>query len=96
MRLILTLLHKDFMRLFRDKAALSLTFIVPLALIYLFGQIFGVNQKDTGPNGIPLAVVNQSDNPAAARLLAALQAEPAFRVLTKITYPIEIRPSHRH
>ena len=83
MRLILTLLHKDFMRLFRDKAALSLTFIVPLALIYLFGQIFGVNQKDTGPNGIPLAVVNQSDNPAAARLLAALQAEPAFRVLTK-------------
>ena len=87
MRIILTLLQKDFARLVRDKAALSLTFIVPFALIYLFGQVFGVNRTDTGPSGIPLAVVNESDNPAAAQLLAALQAERAFFVVTKFTNP---------
>ncbi|MDI1248652.1 MAG: ABC transporter permease [Lacunisphaera sp.] len=87
MRIILTLLQKDFARLVRDKAALSLTFIVPFALIYLFGQVFGVNRTDTGPSGIPLAVVNESDNPAAAKLLAALQGEKAFFVVTKFVNP---------
>lgn len=87
MRIIRTLLRKDFARLVRDKAALSLTFIVPFALIYLFGQVFGVNRADTGPSGIPLAVVVASDNPAATKLLAALQAEKAFRVVTKFANP---------
>ena len=83
MHIILTLLRKDFSRLFRDKAGLSLTFIVPFALIYLFGQIFGVNRQDAGPNGIPLAVVIESKSPVAAKLLASLQSEKAFKVLTK-------------
>ena len=64
MRIILTLLRKDFANFIRDKAAVSLTFLVPIALIYIFGQVFGLNRKDTGPTGIRLAVVNQSDNPA--------------------------------
>ena len=85
MRIIFALLKKDFARLVRDKAALSLTFVVPFALIYLFGQIFGVNRADSGPSGIPLAVVVESDNPAAAKLLAALQTEKAFKVLTTFT-----------
>ncbi len=83
MRIILTLLRKDFSHVLRDKAALSLTFIVPLVLIYVFGQIFGANRTDSGPTGIPLAVVNASGNPAAAQLVDALKAEKSFRVLTK-------------
>ncbi len=82
MRTILVLVRKDFTTFFRNKAAVSLTFIVPFALIWIFGGVFGINRKDTGPSGIPLAVVNASDNPAAASLLAALQAEPAFKVIT--------------
>ncbi|HXQ80324.1 MAG TPA: ABC transporter permease [Opitutaceae bacterium] len=80
---VLVLLRKDFALFFRDKASLSLTFVVPFALIYLFGQIYHVNSSDPGPAGIPVAVVNESDNPAAARLVEALQAEKAFKVLTK-------------
>jgi len=87
MRLILTLLRKDFAHLMRDKTALSLTFIVPFALIYLFGQVFGVNRQDTGPSGIRLAVVNESNNPAATRLLDALKAEKAFKVVTSFVNP---------
>ncbi len=87
MRAVLTLVRKDFIHFFRNKAAVSLTFIVPFAMIYLFGQIFGVNRKESGPNGIPLAVVNASASPAAAKLVDALKAEKSFRVITEYTLP---------
>ncbi len=87
MRIILTLLRKDFANFFRDKTAVSLTFLVPVALIYIFGQVFGLTRKDTGPTGVRLAVVNQSDNPAAQQLVDALKAEKSFRVLTNYVNP---------
>lgn len=87
MNIILTLLRKDFANFFRDKAAVSLTFLVPVALIYIFGQVFGLNRKDGGPTGIRLAVVNQSQNPAAQQLVDALKAEKSFRVLTSRLNP---------
>ena len=77
------LVRKDFINFLRNKAAVSLTFIVPFAMIALFGQIFGVNRKDSGPNGIPVAVVNASDNPAAAKLVEVLKTEKSFRILTQ-------------
>jgi ABC-2 type transport system permease protein len=82
MRTILVLVRKDFTNFFRNKAAVSLTFAVPFALIWLFGLVFGINRTDTGPTGIPLAVVNASGNPGAAKLVEALQAEKAFKVVT--------------
>lgn len=85
MRTILVLVRKDFALFIRNKAAVSLTFLVPFALIWLFGLVFGVNRTDTGPTGIPLAVVNASADPAAEKLVAALQAEKAFRVITRRT-----------
>ena len=87
MRIIFTLLRKDFANFLRDKTAVSLTFLVPIALIYIFGQVFGLTRKDTGPTGIRLAVVNQSDHPAAQKLVDALKAEKSFRVLTKYVNP---------
>jgi ABC-2 type transport system permease protein len=83
MNSILVLVRKDFALLFKDKASVSLTFFVPFALIYLFGQIYHVNASDPGPAGVPVAVVNQSDNPAAAKLVDALKAEKSLKVLTK-------------
>lgn len=87
MHIILTLLRKDFANFFRDKVAVGLTFLVPVALIYIFGQVFGLNRKDNGPAGIPLAVVNQSDNPAARKLVDALKADKSFSVLTNHLNP---------
>ncbi len=84
---ILTLVRKDFLNFFRNKAAVSLTFAVPFAMIYLFGQIFGVNRKDSGPSGFPLAVVNASSEPTAAALVAALRTEKSFRLITEFTLP---------
>src|SRR6185503_10652360 len=82
MRILLTLLRKDCANFLRDKTTLSLTFLVPVALIYIFGQVFGINRKDSGPSGIRLAVVNQSSDPAAQKLVEALAAEKAFRLVT--------------
>ena len=82
MRTVLVLVGNEFRRFATDKAAISLTFIVPLVLIYIFGNVFGVNSEDRGPKGIPLAVVNQTDAPAPAAIISALQKEPAFKVIT--------------
>jgi ABC-2 type transport system permease protein len=82
MRTIFVLVRKDFANFFRNKAAVSLTFAVPFALIWLFGLVFGVNRTDPGPTDIPLAVVNASANPAAEKLIQALKAEKAFKVIT--------------
>ena len=83
MNAIVVLLRKDFSLMLKDKVSLSLTFVIPFAMIYLFGQIFNVNSSNPGPTGIPVAVVNQSDDPAAAKLVDALKAEKTFKVLTK-------------
>src|SRR4029077_16249604 len=82
MRSVLVLVGNEFRRFATDKAAISLTFIVPLVLIYIFGNVFGVNSEDRGPKGIPFAVVNQTDAPAPAAIISALQKEPAFKVIT--------------
>ena len=87
MRILLILLAKDFANLRRNRAALVLTFVVPMVIIYVVGLVFGLGRTDSGPSGIPLAVVNQSDSPAAAKLVAALQAEKSFRIVTQFVNP---------
>jgi ABC-2 type transport system permease protein len=84
---ILVLVRKDFTNFFRNRAAVSLTFLVPFVMIWLFGLVFGVNRKDSGPSGIPVAIVNASPNPAAAKLVESLRAEKSFRVITDFTNP---------
>ena len=69
-------------RFLHDKAALSLTFLVPVVLIYIFGHVFGVTGGGGGPTGIPIAVVSETDAPVVAAITAALQKEKAFKVLT--------------
>lgn len=81
MHLILTLLRKDFLNFTKDRVAVGLTFLVPVVLIYIFGHVFGVTRTDSGPVGIPLAIVNQSDAPEVAALVAALKREKAFRIV---------------
>lgn len=80
MRTILILVGSEFRRFFRDKAGLSLTFLVPVVLIYIFGHVFGVSGD--GPSGIPLAVVSQTNTPIAQAVIAALRQEKSFRVIT--------------
>ena len=79
---VLILVGNEVRRFLHDKTALSLTFLVPVVLIYIFGHVFGVMGSGSGPSGIPIAVVNETDAPVAASITAALQREKAFKVLT--------------
>lgn len=81
MQLVLTLLRKDFLNFAKDRVAVGLTFLVPVVLIYIFGHVFGVTRTDSGPSGIPLAIVNESTAPEIVPLIAALKQEKAFRVV---------------
>ena len=83
MRNLLVLFRKDFLNFWRDRAAVIITFLVPIVLIYIFGYVFGLNKSgDSGPAGIDLAVVNLSSDPAAQVLVKALDAEKTFHVIT--------------
>lgn len=81
------LLCKGFIRYARNRTAVVLTFAVPIAMIYIFGWVFGLNKKDSGPNGIRLAVVNESASPAAQKLVDVLKGEKAFQVITTFNHP---------
>src|SRR6478735_6866930 len=92
MRILFTLLGKDFANLRRNRAAFVLSFVVPVLIILIVGwafglRPFGLGASESGASGIPLAVVNQSSNPAAAKLVTSLQAEKSFRVITEFTNP---------
>ena len=83
----LILLRKSLLTFRRAKAGLVITFVVPIVLIYLFGHVFGLYRSDSGPNGIPVGVVNASTEPAAQQLVEALKSERAFRVITETQNP---------
>ena len=81
---VLILLRKSLLTFWRAKAAVAITFLVPIALIYLFGHIFGLYpHQNKGPSGIPLAVVNLSAEPAAVKLVTALKAEKGLQIITE-------------
>ncbi|MDX2187526.1 MAG: ABC transporter permease [Opitutaceae bacterium] len=81
---ILTLLRKDLTLFVKNKAGLTLTFLVPFVMIWVFGQVFGLNRKDEGPSGIGIGVVNASAHPAAAAWVDALKQEKGLRLITSM------------
>jgi ABC-2 type transport system permease protein len=81
---VLILLRKSLLSFWRSKAAVFITFFVPIVLIYLFGHVFGLYRSGSGPAGIPIAVVNLSREPAAQNLVDALKAEKAFALITTV------------
>lgn len=78
---ILSLLRKDIRLFLRNKVAFGLTFVVPLVLVYIFGQVFGVNRSSSGPTGVPIAVASETDAPVAEAIISGLEQESAFRVI---------------
>ena len=78
---ILSLLRKDIRLFLRNKVAFGLTFVVPLVLVYIFGQVLGVNRSSSGPTGVPIAVVSETDAPVAEAIINAMEQESAFRVI---------------
>jgi ABC-2 type transport system permease protein len=80
---ILRLIRKDYVLFWHDKVAVGLTFFVPVALIFLFGSIFGGSGNNAA--GIRLALLNQSDSRIARKIESTLDTTSTFRILKSYT-----------
>ena len=81
MNAIRVLVYKGFARFIRNRTTVVLTFVVPISMIYIFGEVFGIRRKDSGPNGFPLAVVNASSNPTTDKLVEVFNDSARWRRL---------------
>jgi ABC-2 type transport system permease protein len=78
--MILAVMRTSWELLRRDRAALALTFAVPIVFFSIFALIFG-GAGDDVTNRVRLVVADEDGSERAARLVAALEAEPALVVL---------------
>ncbi len=78
MKTILQLVKKDYILFFKDKVALSLTFLIPMVLIALFGAVFG-GAGDF--EKLSLGFVNQSKSKVAKTIETTLDTTKTFRLI---------------
>ena len=71
----------------RDRAALALSFVLPLAFFSIFAVIFG-GQHDTVPR-IKVIVVDQDQSPASHQLVSGLQRDGSLVVTTRPAVKIQ-------
>ncbi len=77
--MILDVARNGWLMLRRDRAALILSFIVPIVFFSIFASIFAGRGRSTTPT-VRLAVVDLDRSPQSAKLIAALDAESAIEV----------------
>ena len=80
MKTILRLVRKEYKLFWSDRVAVSLTFLVPILLIALWGAIFG--RADEGPTNLALAFMNESNSPVAKKIESVLDTTKTFRLVT--------------
>jgi len=79
LKTILKLITKEYRLFWSDPVAVSLTFIVPILLIMLWGSIFG--NADAGPDHLRLVFLRQSDTPVAKRIEHVLDTSGTFLLI---------------
>jgi ABC-2 type transport system permease protein len=77
-----TLLRIGFISLSRDRVAQSMTFILPIAFFSIFAVVFGNQGRDRMAR-VPVALVDEDHSVQSGRVMAALQADSALRVVTR-------------
>lgn len=80
MKTVIALIKKEFILFWKDKVAVSLTFLVPAVLIFIFGSVFGGSGNISG---IHLAFINDSGAPIALKLEKTLDTTKTFFLIKK-------------
>ncbi|MCL4550442.1 MAG: ABC transporter permease [Bacteroidetes bacterium] len=83
MKTVIRLIAKDIIRFFNDKPAVILTFIVPMVLIVIFGNIFSGSGGTRGKTA--LILVNESSSPLAKLIETKLDSSKALYPVTHYT-----------
>jgi ABC-2 type transport system permease protein len=79
--MILPIVRTAMVSLRRDRAALALSFLLPIAFFSIFASIFG-GQRDSTPK-INLIVVDEDQSPASQQLVRALERESSLAIATR-------------
>jgi len=80
MTAFLALVHTDLLLYLRNRRALLMSLAAPILIGAFFGSLF--DQREARVQQVPVAVVDQDGSALSARVLAALQADPALKVST--------------
>jgi ABC-2 type transport system permease protein len=80
LKTVIALIKKEFILFWKDKVAVSLTFLVPAVLIFIFGSVFGGSGNISG---IQLAFINDSGAPIATKLEKTLDTTKTFFLIKK-------------
>ena len=78
--MIFSIVRTGFMNLRRDRGALMLSFLVPIAFFSIFAGIFG--SRSGGMDPIRVAIVDEDRSEVSKRFVEALQAEGGLRAET--------------
>jgi len=76
---MVALIRSYFMVFLADRAAVALTFIVPIFMIFIFGEIFGGSHPES--SGIRLAFLNLSNAPVAKKIETTLDSMSTFTLV---------------
>lgn len=79
--MIRILMRVAWMKMWRDRAALLLVFVVPMVFFSIFAVIFG-QQGGSATRRVAVLVVDESRTEVSGRLVAALAADPGLRAHT--------------
>src|SRR5213593_3813456 len=77
--MILAVVRAGWLNLRRDRAALMLSFIVPIVFFSIFAGIFGAQRSKTPRT--TLAIADEDHSERSRQLIAALRAESALRIV---------------
>ncbi|HSM14673.1 MAG TPA: ABC transporter permease [Thermoanaerobaculia bacterium] len=89
--MILSVVRASWTMLRRDRAAIALSFVVPIVFFSIFALIFG-GQRDRATRKVRLLVVDEDRSPRSGRLLEALGRETAID-LRRAPQPAEGEPA---
>jgi len=78
--MILPVIRTGLMNLRRDRAALALSFVLPIVFFSIFAGIFG-SQRRQGTPKIRAIVADEDDSQTSRRLVRALEREEALRMV---------------
>jgi ABC-2 type transport system permease protein len=78
--MILSVAKNRLLNLRHDRAAIVLSFVVPIVFFSVFAAIFGGSATRAATRKVSVAVVDQDDSENSGRFVAALKAETALSV----------------
>ncbi len=84
MKVVLSLIKKEYILFWNDKVAVAFTFLIPAALILLFGSIFG-GSGSSSAGGIRLAFLNNSDSKIGRKIESTLDTTKTFSLIKTFT-----------